>query len=799
MIFSFPKNKYLYTFLSILALLAYSFFVFAAPPDSDYNPGEILNPDCGPTNSHCKVSVPITIENTSSLYSSGLGEVSSDAQNSIFLGVGAGDGTTGGNIGEGVVFLGYQAGQGASNADDSVFLGWEAGLGATGAHESNFLGSFAGGNASGAYESNFFGGTAGQNALNASSSNFFGPTAGSGAENADHSNFFGADAGRDALNAKESDFIGHFAGDGAANAAHSIFIGHDAGQNDAVDNVTIPGTSILIGDETLTGGFSNSIAIGARATNSAANQFMVGSSGSFISDFQIIGDGIGDPLAVLNDNQTWFGSGAGSNNGSTFNTVFIGPHAGDGASLSGTMSGGYSVFIGKNAGYQADQADASNFIGNNAGNGAARASDSEFIGQNAGDGASDAGESVFIGHFAGSTAAAAGLSNFIGANAGVSAGNADHSNFIGSNAGNGASNAANSVFLGNAAGSGAANAANSVFLGNAAGSGASSAAGSIFIGYRAGYQDNVDNVSSGSSILIGSNTSTNGWSNSIAIGAGAHTFLDHQLVIGSTSSGISQTIIQGATNTCTITTGIGIACSSDQRLKTNISDLPTDTLSMIDKIRTVTYNWIADPSGPQMIGFLAQDLQKYYPQLVTADSRGYLQVNYANLAPALVEADRELDLKLTNIQNFATATDTTFLQGLVNWLGSATNGITNIFTQKITTQQVCVADANGQTCLNRTQLDQLLSGNSNVQTPPVTPPDAGTPAPVDVPSTQTPDSGTPSIDTSSPSTPPSDGSVSPDPTVVNPPTPSPDSSSSGTDASSTVSTPAPTDSTPSSN
>ena len=64
------------------------------------------------------------------------------------------------------------------------------------------------------------------------------------------------------------------------------------------------------------------------------------------------------------------------------------------------------------------------------------------------------------------------------------------------------------------------NATFSNFLGQNAGSGATNAANSIFIGRDAGYEDTVDNTISGSSILIGSYTNTNGHSNSILLGSG---------------------------------------------------------------------------------------------------------------------------------------------------------------------------------------------------------------------------------------------------------------------------------------
>ncbi len=69
-------------------------------------------------------------------------------------------------------------------------------------------------------------------------------------------------------------FLGEGAGNGATTADHSIFIGEDAGAGDGVDN-TGGGSSILIGNNTSTGSFSNSIALGQGATNTASNQLMI--------------------------------------------------------------------------------------------------------------------------------------------------------------------------------------------------------------------------------------------------------------------------------------------------------------------------------------------------------------------------------------------------------------------------------------------------------------------------------------------------------------------------------------------
>ena len=194
------------------------------------------------------------------------------------------------------------------------------------------------------------------------------------------------------------------------------------------------------------------------------------------------------------------------------------------------------------------------------------------------------------------------------------------------------------------------------------------------------------------------------------------------------------------------------------------------------------------------------------------------------MAPVLVESIRELNLKLTDIQTFATSTDTTFLTELENWLASATNGIANIFSQKVTTNQLCI----GTTCITQSDLDafktweatQNQNGggtspaapvvvpavtpsvppvvpdpSSNTQTPTVTPPDPTVTSPSPDPSTQTP-SVTPPVVTPDPSSTPATTPavapvVTPDPTVTPPSdpvvTPDPSATDSGTTSSTTTS------------
>lgn len=123
-------------------------------------------------------STPITIVNSTSLFSTGL------------AGSGSGSTATFSN------FFGENAGYGATNALSSNFLGAYSGYTAINANYSNFIGESAGDTASGAYGSNFMGANAGNHATNAYNSNFFGIGAGDGSVNASNSNLFGYQVGK---------------------------------------------------------------------------------------------------------------------------------------------------------------------------------------------------------------------------------------------------------------------------------------------------------------------------------------------------------------------------------------------------------------------------------------------------------------------------------------------------------------------------------------------------------------------------------------------------------------------------
>jgi hypothetical protein len=139
------------------------------------------------------------------------------------------------------------AGPGFSQSN-GIFLGNQAGSGATTAYNSNFLGIASGRNAADANSSNFFGNAAGENATSANDSNFSGVLAGYAASNANNSNFFGFFAGRQAVNASNSNFFGNTAGQNASSANNSNFFGSGAGKNSFGNNVNAFGVNAGLGN-----------------------------------------------------------------------------------------------------------------------------------------------------------------------------------------------------------------------------------------------------------------------------------------------------------------------------------------------------------------------------------------------------------------------------------------------------------------------------------------------------------------------------------------------------------------------
>ncbi len=149
---------------------------------------------------------------------------------------------------------------------------------------------------------------------------------------------------------------------------------------------------------------------------------------------------------------------------------------------------------------------------------------------------------------------------------------------------------------------------------------------------------------------------------------------------------------------------------SDRRTKTNIEDADVEALSVINDLRVVDFNRIQDPDGPKITGFIAQEVKEVYPEAVTKSESGYLGIMKDAFIPVVIKGIQELLTDMNDFARLAGKWGPTLKQSFIELLSDAANGIDNIFTKRLTTTEICVSDEYGQTCLDRSEVDALLSG-----------------------------------------------------------------------------------------
>ncbi|MFH1866584.1 MAG: tail fiber domain-containing protein [Patescibacteria group bacterium] len=81
--------------------------------------------------------------------------------------------------------------------------------------------------------------------------------------------------------------------------------------------------------------------------------------------------------------------------------------------------------------------------------------------------------------------------------------------------------------------------------------------------------------------------------------------------------------------------------SSDESLKKNISIIP-NALDKVLKLEGVSFEWKDKEKGEGVnIGFIAQDVEEIFPEVVSTDANGLKSLQYGNLVAPLIEAIKE--------------------------------------------------------------------------------------------------------------------------------------------------------------
>jgi hypothetical protein len=124
------------------------------------------------------------------------------------------------------------------------------------------------------------------------------------------------------------------------------------------------------------------------------------------------------------------------------------------------------------------------------------------------------------------------------------------------------------------------------------------------------------------------------------------------LQVGNSSISGSVAEFQNSSGTCSINpTTSTLSCSSDARLKTNITSM-SSALQGVLSLNPVTFNWDTENSdAPTHPGFIAQEVQPIFPHVVSTDSNGYLSVGYSEFVPYLVSAIQAQEDEIQKLQN----------------------------------------------------------------------------------------------------------------------------------------------------
>lgn len=153
-----------------------------------------------------------------------------------------------------------------------------------------------------------------------------------------------------------------------------------------------------------------------------------------------------------------------------------------------------------------------------------------------------------------------------------------------------------------------------------------------------------------------------------------------------------------------------VTCSSDERLKDNITDADS-SLDDFMKFKIREYDVIA--SGDHMTGVIAQEVKEVFPHLVSEGGNGYLMVTSPSTWN-IIKAIQELKINIDLISSLDTEEEGSLGSLIKSFLSDAGNTIEVIFAkvikgQKVETDELCV----GSVCVTEDEFIQIFGNGTN--------------------------------------------------------------------------------------
>lgn len=130
----------------------------------------------------------------------------------------------------------------------------------------------------------------------------------------------------------------------------------------------------------------------------------------------------------------------------------------------------------------------------------------------------------------------------------------------------------------------------------------------------------------------------NGMGSNISVQSAFDTIFEDNLVVSGTLD---------------VTGDITAFSTSDERLKSNITPI-LDGLDKVGEIQGYEYDWIENEHHTNTghdIGVIAQEIEKIAPEAVTTRDNGYKAVKYEKLIPILIQAIKELNDKVKQLED----------------------------------------------------------------------------------------------------------------------------------------------------
>ena len=359
------------------------------------------------------------------------------------------------------------------------------------------------------------------------------------------------------------------------------------------------------------------------------------------------------------ENNIFLGFASGYNNTTAEDNVFIGNWAGY-YNTTGTKN----VFQGYQAGAYNDTGSYNVFIGNYAGRENTFGNFNTFLGTYSGWHNTEGKSNVAVGQ-------SAGTSNTIG----------DFNLFVGTHSGSSNTEGTRNTYIGQQAGEKNITGGYNVAVGRFAGNSNETGDSCVFIGNAAGYWETGSNKlyianSSATSLIYGDFNSK-----FIAINGELRVNDNNFQLLDNVGSGLSPAyyIYQGMAGSSASLKEYAVGIydplwvsgnvwadsylyNSDKRFKKNIRIIDNSLLKVIG-LKGVYYDWEQsyikgndeEPTNKkyehkQEIGFIAQDIEKFLPEVVHTDAAGYKSVDYGKISALLVEAIKEQQKMIEELQ-----------------------------------------------------------------------------------------------------------------------------------------------------